>query len=209
MARYIDNPQSQKDEGSAAEWEVTHLFQEIGDFAVIHLQHAKDEAALIHWDGYNTISPDIFVMRGDDRFFVEIKSKNPTSYGTLGFPDKTISHYWRLFKKSKIEILLVIRDKSVAPVGVRNTEAFRFALLGPDLFQDAVLYGGHWYFQPSRFMPFVEWLEEDKEDFEDYNQNLKDFAAGRCESFVDVIDRLIAADAEASGTAPEEAQDAA
>jgi hypothetical protein len=111
MASYKSNSVEQHKEGNDAEWNAFHLLQGIGGFFGAHLQDGKDKAALINWYGFNTISPDIFIMRGDDRYFVEIKSKQPTSYGTYGFPANTIDHYGLLKKMSKIEILLVVRDK--------------------------------------------------------------------------------------------------
>lgn len=175
MTCYNDSPDHQKIEGTACEWEAFHLFQEIGSFFGSHLQDGKNTAALINWDGRNTISPDILVLRGADRYFLEIKSKLPTSYGTLGFPISTIDQYIELTEESQIDILLVVRDKTLAPVGKKDPSAFKVASLCPELFKDAVKFNGHWYFQPHHFQSLVEFLEEDREDFDSYNAHMVEY----------------------------------
>ena len=196
MARYIDNPQEQKDEGDMIEWETIHILQDVANFTVLHLQHQKSGPALIFYPEKTVTSPDLYIMRGSDHHFVEIKSKLPTSYGTYGYNQSTLRQYEKLSTDHNIHVMLIVRDKTIAPLGSNDLSAYRFAFLSPYVMRDAFNLKGITYLKAEHFEPLLPFLLEDREDFEDYHQNLKDFAAGRCESFVDVIDRLIAADAE-------------
>lgn len=145
------------------------LFLTDAGYLCLNTQHAytgrygdNAGAAKIFDEGKGLLMPDLLVYDTLGKpFWCEVKSKMPTSYDTYGYRADTIRHYQRLEKRTKSEVLLLVRDKSISG-GITDINAYRICDL-EYAFTGWVELNGMFYFPAENFMPLGDWMAEDIE----------------------------------------------
>ncbi len=166
---YRQNSTDIHDEGNMTEDQAMLILTDNG-YLCLNTQHGFTGrygdgagAAKIFDTGRGTLTPDLLVFDTLGKpFWCEVKSKMPTSYDTYGYRADTISHYERLAKRTKHDVLFIVRDKSISE-DITDIDAYRIALLD-DALMEGVKLNGMLYLPAENFSPLADWIANDVED---------------------------------------------